>query len=231
MVLTAAARAAALRCAPVPEAVLFLAAVPPRWSDPAGLTVHGRVELRRPLGTVARRPSVAELGMPPGHDVPDRSRCVVYFEVAPQGAFEPLELPRAVLDQRNQAFVPYVLAITVGTTVEFPNDDDTYHNVFSLSKARRFDLGRYPRGRSKSIRFDQAGVVRVFCELHSHMSAYILVLAHRYFAMTDAAGDYQIGDVPPGTYTLAVWRDGSVRARRTLHVPEDAAQDQNFSVD
>ena len=102
------------------------------------------------------------------------------WPAAPQGAFEDVERTRAVLDQRNEAFVPYVLAITVGTTVDFPNSDKTYHNVFSFSKAQRFDLGRYARGESKSVRFDEPGVVRVFCEIHSHMSAYILVFAHRY---------------------------------------------------
>ena len=99
--------------------------------------------------------------------------------------------------------MPYVLAVTVGSTVDFPNSDRIYHNVFSLSKPRRFDLGRYPRGQSRSVRFDRPGVVRVFCEIHSHMSAFILVFAHRFFAVTDAEGRYRIDDVPPGTYTLA----------------------------
>ena len=84
------------------------------------------------------------------------------------------------MDQRNETFVPHVLAITVGTTVDFPNSDNTYHNVFSLRGPRQFDLGRYAAGRSKSVRFDRPGIVRVFCEIHSHMNAFILVFNHRY---------------------------------------------------
>ena len=104
--------------------------------------------------------------------------------------------------QRDQRFVPHVLAITTGTTVDFPNGDVFYHNVFSLSKTARFDLGRYAVGSSKSVRFDRPGIVRVFCEIHSHMSAFVLVFAHHYFAVTDAEGRYHIDDVPPGTYTV-----------------------------
>ena len=102
------------------------------------------------------------------------------------------------MDQRDQTFVPHVLAITVGTIVDFPNSDLTFHNVFSLSKTKSFDLGRYSRGQSKSVRFDRPGVVQVFCDIHSHMSAYILVFAHRYFAVTDEAGRFTIAGVPPG---------------------------------
>ena len=82
--------------------------------------------------------------------------------------------------------------------MDFPNNDKTYHNVFSLSKAKSFDLGRYAAGRSKPVRFDEPGIVRVFCEIHSHMSAFILVFAHRYFAVTDNEGRYRLDNVPPG---------------------------------
>ena len=184
----------------------------------AGGTVHGRVEVRREAGLSEGRPSIAELGHHGPRDAPDRRRGVVYLETAPQAAFETPEPGRARLDQKNETFVPYVLAVTVGSTVDFPNSDRIYHNVFSLSKAKRFDLGRYPRGQSRSVRFDQPGVVRVFCEIHSHMSAFILVFAHRYFAATDSEGRYRLEGVPPGTYTLAVWNDGALRARREVRV-------------
>jgi hypothetical protein len=115
--------------------------------------------------------------------------------------------------------------------VDFPNNDTTYHNVFSLSKTKRFDLGRYARGQSKSIRFDEPGVVRVFCDIHSHMSAFILVFAHRFFAITDDQGRYRIEQVPPGTYTVAAWYEGAVRQSRSATIPEDGGTvDVDFAV-
>ncbi len=189
----------------------------PEPRSPGG-TIRGRVEVRREGGSGEGRPAVAELGHHGPRVVPDRRRSVVYLEAPPPAAFEAPLPGRGVLYQKNEAFVPFVLAVTVGSTVDFPNSDRIYHNVFSLSKAKRFDLGRYPRGQSRSVRFDQPGVVRVFCEIHSHMSAFILVFAHRYFATTDAEGRYRIEGVPPGDYTLAVWNDGAVRARREVRV-------------
>jgi len=195
----------------------------------AGGTLRGRVEVPRETPVVPR-PSVDSLGQPSPPGAPDRRRSVVYLETAPQGAFEESERPHAVLDQRNQTFLPYVLAIPVGTVVDFPNRDSTYHNVFSLSKAQRFDLGRYARGESRSVRFDRPGVVRVFCEIHSHMSAFILVFAHRYFATTDAEGHYRIGGIPPGEYRLVVWFDGREREARPVRVVEGAVADADFVV-
>ncbi len=119
------------------------------------------------------------------------------------------------MDQRNEQFVPRLLAITVGTIVDFPNSDTKFHNVFSLSKTHPFDLGRYPPGKSGFERFDRPGLVRVFCDIHSHMSGYILVFSHRYFAVTDADGRYAIPRVPAGTYTLMLWSElGTAEPRR-----------------
>src|SRR5262245_60043618 len=106
-------------------------------------SIRGRVDVRRPLVAAERRPGVSDLGSPVDRDSTDRLRSVVYLETAPRGAFEQAEGGRAVLDQRNETFVPHVLAVTTGTTVDFPNSDRIYHNVFSLSKVARFDLGRY----------------------------------------------------------------------------------------
>lgn len=189
----------------------------------AAATLQGRVDVRMELPGTGARPNPAGLGASPTPAQPDRRVSVVYLEVAPRAAFEPLERPTAVLDQRDQAFLPYVLAITVGTSVSFPNSDSTFHNVFSLSKTRRFDLGRYPRGQSRSVRFDRPGIVRVFCDIHAHMSAFILVFAHPYFATTDADGRYRIEHVPPGEYSLSVWTDGRVRETRRVQVSEASA--------
>jgi plastocyanin len=182
--------------------------------------IRGRVDVRRAGPTLERRPNVTDLGMHARHEPTDTRRSVVYLESAPSLAFPDIEPQRATLDQRNETFVPHVLAITVGTTVDFPNSDNTYHNVFSL-KAPRFDLGRYPAGRSKSVRFDRPGIVRVFCEIHAHMSAFILVFNHRYFAVTAADGRYQITRVPPGRYTLVAWNEGAIRESRGIVISDE----------
>jgi len=160
----------------------------------------------------------------------DRRRSVVYLETAPRGAFEARDDARARIDQRNETFVPRLLAIVAGTTVDFPNSDVTYHNVFSFSKAKTFDLGRYPAGRSRSVRFDQPGIVRVFCEIHSHMSAHILVFAHRYYAVTDEDGRFRIGNVPPGSYTLVAWNEAARPETRRVVVSDSGDVEVNFAL-
>jgi plastocyanin len=195
--------------------------VPPAADgDPANGTIRGRVELRQPPADLAPRPRVGDVSMPRAHDATDRRRSVVYLEVAPRAAFDQRDEPRAKLDQRNEAFVPHVLAIVAGTTVDFPNNDSTYHNVFSLSSAKPFDLGRYAAGRSKAVRFDRPGIVRVFCDIHSHMSAFILVFSHRHFAVTDDEGRYRLDNVPPGTYTVIAWNESAPSESRRVVVPE-----------
>ena len=210
---------------------VFGAVAAPAEQAGSGGVIRGHVDVRRAAPSAESRPAVADLGAHAPREAPDRKRSVVYLEMAPQAAFESPAPVRATLDQRNESFVPYVLAVTVGSTVDFPNSDRTYHNVFSLSKPRRFDLGRYPRGESRSVRFDRPGVVRVFCEIHSQMSAWILVFAHRYFATTDADGRFRIEAVPPGDYTLAVWNDGAVRARRELRVERDGVVEADLVVE
>jgi plastocyanin len=193
--------------------------------------IRGRVDVRLEWPALETAPRVGDLGMAQPHDVPDRRRSVVYLEAGPLGAFEDLERRDAFLDQKNEAFYPYVLAVQAGTTVSFPNNDRTYHNVFSLSKAKRFDLGRYPRGQVKTVTFDRPGVVRVFCDIHSHMSAFILVFTHPFFTTSDVDGRYRIPGLPPGTYTLAVWTDGAVRETRKVEVPPgDGAVEADFVV-
>ena len=184
-------------------------------------TIRGRVELRQTPPDLVPPPERRRRRHARGRTTPtDRRRSVVYLETAPRAAFEQRDEPRAKLDQRNEAFVPHVLAIVAGTTVDFPNNDKTYHNVFSLSPIKPFDLGRYAVGRSKSIRFDRPGIIRVFCDIHSHMSAFILVFAHRHFAVTDDEGRYRLDNVPPGTYTVIAWNEATPTDSRRVVVPE-----------
>ena len=137
----------------------------------------------------------------------------------------------AIVDQRDETFLPHIVAVTAGTDVDFPNSDETYHNVFSLSPVRSFDLRRYAAGRSRSVRFDQPGIVRVFCDIHSHMSAFILVFGHRFFAVTDEEGHYRIEGVPPGTYNVVVWHELFESASQPIEIPENGNDvELNFSL-
>jgi plastocyanin len=193
--------------------------------------IRGRVDIRRIVPAPERRPGVADLGTPGVREMPDTRRAVVYLETAPAAALEAREPGRARMDQRNETFMPHVLAVDAGTLVDFPNNDSTYHNVFSLSKPKRFDLGRYARGRSKSVRFDRPGIVRVFCDIHSHMSAFVLVFSHPFYSTTEADGRYRIDNIPPGTYTVSAWHDGAARDTRTVTVPPPGgAVDLDFLV-
>jgi plastocyanin len=222
---------AAAALAPTASASLSLASSAPSASSSSAValgSIRGRVDARRPAP--ARRPTVAALGAPVDSGRTDRTRSVVYLETAPRGAFEQVEPGRAVMDQRNETFVPHVLAVTAGTLVDFPNSDRIYHNVFSLSKGARFDLGRYEAGHSKSVRFDRPGVVRVFCEIHSHMNAFILVFGHPFFSMTDADGRYRIDNVPPGTYSLVAWNEGESSGPRAVTVPDGGATEIDLTV-
>ncbi len=191
--------------------------------------IRGRVDLRRVAAPIEPRPTVADLGASGSVlDISDRLRSVVYLESAPRGAFEAVEPTHATMDQRGERFVPHVLAITTGTTVDFPNSDHIYHNVFSLSKTKSFDLGRYAAGHSKPVRFDRPGIVRVFCDIHSHMNAFILVFSHPFFSLTDNEGRFRIDNVPPGTYNLVAWNEGVQSEPRAVTVPEGGVAEEDF---
>lgn len=112
---------------------------------------------------------------------------------------------RAVIDQRELKFIPRVLPVLAGTTVDFPNNDKTFHNVFSASEAKKFDLGLYPSGEKRSVTFDKPGVVKILCNVHPNMEAYVVVKEHPFFSAADKKGNYQIHAVPLGKYRLEVW--------------------------
>lgn len=113
--------------------------------------------------------------------------------------------PHAVIDQRHETFVPHVLAVPVGTTVDFPNHDPMLHNVYSASPAKKFDLGMYGAGETKSVTFDTPGVVRIGCNVHPKMEAFVVVHENPYAAVSDRTGTYTVANVPEGSYELRVW--------------------------
>ncbi len=125
---------------------------------------------------------------------------------------------RATIIQKNKTFSPHVLAVEAGTTVEFPNDDLIFHNAFSSYSGQIFDIGLYPPGSTRSVRFKREGIVRVFCNIHSSMSALIVVLGTPYFTVTRRDGSFSIPSVPAGEYQLEVFHERATEA--TLHTLE-----------
>ncbi|MGH7935394.1 MAG: hypothetical protein ACREF8_00095 [Chthoniobacterales bacterium] len=145
----------------------------------------------------------------------DPPRAIVWLE----GSFpKPAHLPTKQVAQKNFAFAPPLLAIEVGTKVEFPNLDDTYHNIFSYSPRKRFDLGRYPPGESPapSVLFDKPGLVTLRCDIHEHMRGLILVLDTPYFMITDAAGNFRLTNLPAGHFTLKAWINSKSTRERAV---------------
>ena len=178
--------------------------------------VRGRVEIGIPIAT--RRPTtiypLRTVPAPVLAPASERRHVVVYLQGARAQAVTPVKV---AIVQRGEAFTPRVVAVPVGSEVEFPNDDPIYHNVFSLSRAKNFNLGRYPRGATRRVRFDRVGVIKVFCEIHSHMSATVMVFDHPWFAIPGEDGRFELSGVPAGNRDITAWHerlgDTTVRVR------------------
>jgi plastocyanin len=123
---------------------------------------------------------------------------------------------KVVLDQRNLTFYPHVLAVRAGTTVDFPNNDRVYHNVFSYRDGKRFDLGLYPVGAVKHVTFAHAGLSRIFCNIHPNMAAYVMAVDTPYFGVSNREGRFSLPAVPPGSYTFHAWRPGAEELSGTV---------------
>jgi plastocyanin len=159
---------------------------------------------------------------------------LVYLTKAPPGAAD-LSKAKFVMDQRNLEFVPHVLPILVGATVDFPNNDKVDHNVFSMSRTKKFNLGSYTAGESKSIVFDKPGIVELRCDVHAEMAAYILVMKNPYFAVTDKQGHFEIPDsnsleqtglsgvkdLAAGKYFVKSWHEKLKTQKQAVIVPEN----------
>jgi plastocyanin len=194
----------------------FRAAQP---ADAATGAVTGRVRLTTRIKGAAL-PSTAyptrAVGTADSQAIPEIKNVVVYLkDAAFRGTLSPA---RVQMRQEHETFVPHVIAITRGSTIDFPNDDPIFHNVFSLSSAAAFDLRRYPRGQSRSWQFTKPGVVKVYCHIHSHMSATIVVLDHPYFTVPDLDGTFTLPDLPPGDHTIVGWHERVGERRATVRV-------------
>jgi plastocyanin len=191
----------------------------------ASAVVEGRVELPKSHSAPvqAKRYEIVTKGGVLSTQPP---LAVVYLD----GAFpHPASLATKEVAQKDLTFIPALLPIRVGTRVEFPNLDDTYHNIFSYSPAKRFDLGRYrPEERPIPTQvFDKLSLVTLRCDIHDHMRGLLLVLNTPYFVMTDTGGHFRLSGLPAGRYTLKAWID----SRTTREKPVELKNGQTLHID
>ena len=152
---------------------------------------------------------------------------VVVWLTPLSGEAPAVEPKRVKLTQHNKQFEPHLLVIPAGSTVDFPNLDPFFHNVFSLYKGKRFDLGLYEAGSSRAVKFDRPGVSFIFCNIHPEMSAVIIAMPTPYFGVSNASGEVTIPDVPPGRYRVETWYERSssevlAAATREVTVPNES---------
>ena len=158
---------------------------------------------------------------------------MVYLSKAPPAAKD-LSKAEPAMDQRNLEFIPHVLPILVGSTVQFPNNDKVDHNIFSMSRTKKFNLGSYKPGENKTMVFDKPGIVEIRCDVHAEMAAYILVMKTPYFAVTDKKGHFEIPDpdylkqtgleipsgLSAGKYTVKTWHEKLKSQKKSVVVPD-----------
>jgi plastocyanin len=191
----------------------------------AGAAVEGRVELPKSHAAPVQAKRY-EIVTKAGVLSTEPPLAVVYLD----GNFpRPASLPTKEIAQKDLTFIPALLPIQVGTRVQFPNLDDTYHNIFSYSPTKRFDLGRYrPEERPiPSVIFDNPGLVTLRCDIHEHMRGLILVLNTPYFVMTNTAGRFRLDKLPAGHYTVKAWID----SRTIREKPVDLKDAQTLHID
>jgi plastocyanin len=157
---------------------------------------------------------------------------VVYVDVI-QGKTFPAPKEQPVMDQKGLAFVPHLLVVQQGTTVEFLNSDTVQHNVFwpsvNSDKKAGHNLGTWPKGEKRSYTFDRPGVVPLLCNVHPDMAAYIVVSPTPYYAETDASGSYTIKNVPDGSYALTAWHEGAKAKSQPVNVSGTTKADFTLS--
>ena len=218
------------RLAPVLLVVCAASAARPAAAPPTVGRIEGTVRL-----TAAARGPVASgvypsrrVSAPAAHQGSEMPNVIVFVRNAP--ASRDARPVRATISQKDETFTPRVLAVPAGSTVEFPNFDPYFHNVFSLSRAASFDLGRYPRGGSRSRTFTAPGLVKVYCHIHSHMSASIMVFDHDHFRVPREDGTFVLDDVPAGTWQLSAWHERIGESRREVRVDPGGRAQVEFSL-
>lgn len=198
-------------------------------------TITGNILIKKRLSrpsvtapvSVYQRGTTVKLGKKEEEDpiAYERSRVVVYLDGSADTAETTRTPPR--IEQLDRQFVPDQVVVPAGAAVSFPNMDPIFHNVYSLSKVKAFDLGSYDKGETRKVVFPKAGIVEVYCHLHPNMMATVVVTPNRWYAQPDRTGQYRIADVPAGEYTLVAWHKNAGFFRKKVKIE----QGQDASVD
>jgi len=185
-----------------------------------------KAEKQIPRRTAQRYPG--KHNRPPGKLVPIPAVVVL---MGPVKGF-PLNKPTQplIMEQKSFDFIPPLLVVPLGADVEFPNRDDDFHNVFSYSKLKRFDLGRYHKGESKTVTFTKPGIGKVYCEIHEWMRAAVVVVENPFYTTVDKDGNYEIKNIPAGTYKFLIWKMDHKQAVRSVTIPANGTVTRDFSL-
>jgi len=214
--------------------VLFCAALAAA-ADIRGAIVIER-KLTRPNVTVStgiyQRGAAVSLGLDSEEDplAFERSHVAVFVEGLSKVSTPNSKLVQAVIEQRERRFTPDLVVIPAGSSVSFPNFDPIFHNVFSLSKAKSFDLGNYSKGQTRTVNFLTAGMVAVYCHLHPNMAASIVVTPNQWATRAAANGSFVLKDVAPGTYTVVAWHKAAGTFRQTVTVGPTGDAEVKFTL-
>ncbi|HEY3742527.1 MAG TPA: carboxypeptidase regulatory-like domain-containing protein [Bryobacteraceae bacterium] len=212
-------------------AALFASLVLHAGSVEGTIIIKRRLTKRNVTPTVAayQRGPAVPLGIAEPDEDPlsfERSRVVIYVEGAgPAGA-----PATATLEQRDRRFAPEIVVIPAGSSVSFPNLDPIFHNVFSLSKTKSFDLGNYPKGQSRTVAFPEPGIVFVNCHLHPNMAAAIVVTPNKWSAQAGRDGRFVLKDLPPGKYEVVAWHKAAGYFRKKIVVGAGVTGDVDFLI-
>jgi plastocyanin len=160
----------------------------------------------------------------------ERSHVVVYIDGTGPASGVAAGQAKVEIQQQDRQFSPDMVVVPVGSTVSFPNLDAIFHNIFSLSKPRSFDLGNYPKGETRTVTFPVPGIVYVYCHLHPNMSATIVVSPTSWAVRANADGGFLLPNVPPGKYTVVAWHKAAGFVRKTATVTENGAPPITFDL-
>jgi plastocyanin len=201
-------------------AIVALAASARAESITGTIRIEKKLTKRRvtPSVSIYQRGAAVELGKDANEDPLEfeRSRVVIYLEGPSPASIDSATPATLKMQQLDRRFTPDLLVVPAGSTVSFPNMDPIFHNIFSLSKPKTFDLGSYDKGETREVVFPKPGIVDVYCHLHPNMTATIIVTPNRWYARSDRSGQFRIEDVPPGKYTIVAWHKSAGFFRKSI---------------